>query len=645
MSSRLSGIALLLFALASAWYLRPGWYQRGQAYYFHYDYLADSFLEGHTDIDLKPDPKLLALPDPYDPAQNRKWRLGDASLYNGKYYLYFGPAPALVLFAPFKLLTGAPLMQSAATCAVAAAALGLLAWLVRDVLRRNRPESNNGSWVGAMIFAAMGSWLLVTLQRPMVFEVSIICGAGGFWAALFFLWKGSTSGRWILCAPALGLALAFSLASRITYAPAAVLILGAAFLDLRARPGNSRRNSTWLVFGAAAPVAACFLGLLVYNHARFGNAFEFGQKYQLNVSYEQKINPRDINPSFIPFNLREYLLAKPTISPFFPFILPQDPPVLPRGYIASEGMHGILIAVPVNLFALAGAVWIWRRRKNPAQRSLFLVGATCVICALADACILLNHPGTVSRYITELLAPVVPMTAIGLAAAFSSRSRLLRTSAAVLGVYSFLYVFFAATAAYDNLARVKHPRAYPAAAHACDAIADLFVGHPYHRSGPIELQLALRPFTGPCSVWIVSGGRPDARYYLTLTREDADHISLAIQYGNENDTDQLWLTHQLFDSIVLKGQVVPAPSGAFIVQLAAPWLYPPAEDGYWDPVPSSAKSNWLRNVVLVAPGADVGVIVTNLEEPDGEPLRINSANGQVQVVSCRYFSSSPAPPR
>jgi hypothetical protein len=525
-------------------------------------------------------------------------------------------------------------------------ALILLAWLVRDVLRRSRPEAGGVSWVGAMIFAVMGSWILMTLQRPMIFEVSIICGACGFWAALFFLWKGSTSGRWNLWAPALGLALAFSAASRITYIPIAPLILGAAFWDMRARPKNGRRSSTWLIFGAAAPFAACVLGLLAYNRARFGDAFEFGTKYQFHIVYEQKINTSSINSSFVLFNLRQYLLAEPTVSPFFPFLLPPDPPVPPRGYIASEGMHGILIAVPVNLFALAGGVWIWRRRKNPAHRSLFVLGATCVICALADVFILLTFRGTTSRYITEILTPVVPLTAIGLGAAFSSRSRLLRTGAVVLGVYSSLYVIFAATAAYNNLARAKHPLAYSRAAHACDAIADKFVAHPYDRSGPIELRLALRPFTGPCSAWIVSGGRPDARFYLTLTRPDEDHISLAVQYGNENDTDRLWLTHQLPDTIVLKTSVVRAPSDVFTVRLAAPWLYPPAEDGYWNPIPLQTKIDCFSNVVVVGPDLQSDVLLRDIEESDGRPLRINdAADGQVQILSCRYLAATSAPPR
>src|ERR1041385_94988 len=71
-----------------------------------YNVLADSFLSGQTSLVVPPDPRLLRLPDPYDPRQNGYFRIRDFSLYNGNYYLAFGPTPALLVFAPFRFLTG-----------------------------------------------------------------------------------------------------------------------------------------------------------------------------------------------------------------------------------------------------------------------------------------------------------------------------------------------------------------------------------------------------------------------------------------------------------------------------------------------------------------------------------------------------------
>ena len=64
----------------------------------YYSLLARAFEERELNLPVTPSEKLLALPNPYDPAQ----RMGageplDFSLYKGKFYLYWGPVPALAL--------------------------------------------------------------------------------------------------------------------------------------------------------------------------------------------------------------------------------------------------------------------------------------------------------------------------------------------------------------------------------------------------------------------------------------------------------------------------------------------------------------------------------------------------------------------
>ena len=76
----------------------------------YYNLLVDGFRHGHLYLPVKPEPELLALENPYDPVANAAYRLLDPSLYNGRYYLYFGPVPAVVRSCP-----GA-CCRSAATC-------------------------------------------------------------------------------------------------------------------------------------------------------------------------------------------------------------------------------------------------------------------------------------------------------------------------------------------------------------------------------------------------------------------------------------------------------------------------------------------------------------------------------------------------
>lgn len=70
-------------------------------------YLVDSIINKTVNIDLKPSEELLSLDNPYDVEQRKGVDYSfDTSFYNGKYYVYFGVLPALLIFVPFKLITG-----------------------------------------------------------------------------------------------------------------------------------------------------------------------------------------------------------------------------------------------------------------------------------------------------------------------------------------------------------------------------------------------------------------------------------------------------------------------------------------------------------------------------------------------------------
>src|SRR4051794_3283220 len=87
------GLLLLyaFFALYYYWTVQPHLSQASVEHGIH-NQLADSFRAGQVSLLQLPDPRLLKLENPYDPVQNGIYRIHDASLYNGKLYVYFGPA-------------------------------------------------------------------------------------------------------------------------------------------------------------------------------------------------------------------------------------------------------------------------------------------------------------------------------------------------------------------------------------------------------------------------------------------------------------------------------------------------------------------------------------------------------------------------
>jgi hypothetical protein len=73
----------------------------------YYNYLAQGFAAGHLYLPIEPDARLLALPNPIDPNAGQDLpKLFDAVLYGRHYYLYHGAGPAVLLFWPWRVVTG-----------------------------------------------------------------------------------------------------------------------------------------------------------------------------------------------------------------------------------------------------------------------------------------------------------------------------------------------------------------------------------------------------------------------------------------------------------------------------------------------------------------------------------------------------------
>ena len=89
-----SAIAILI----SLWYITAGMLTHWSPYSRYYDRQADAFLAGQLSLLEAPPAALATLPNVYDVRQRSGIDyIWDASYYNGKYYLYWGPVPAWLL--------------------------------------------------------------------------------------------------------------------------------------------------------------------------------------------------------------------------------------------------------------------------------------------------------------------------------------------------------------------------------------------------------------------------------------------------------------------------------------------------------------------------------------------------------------------
>ena len=532
----------------------------------HYQYLVDGFLSGHTYLSVTPAKELLALPDPRDPAQNLRYRLWDASLYEGRYYLYYGPTPALLLMLPWKVITGYPLPQRLATGLFACAGFAALSLLLAGIRRRYFPSATPRQLFFAILLAGQVSWLPVILRRPAFWELPIVSAAALLWGGLYFLWRyfsGAHRTRWAVAA---GCALAFTVGARPTY----VFTAGFIALLFAWPPDRARTLRGWLrrLLPVAVPVAAGVTGLLAYNYLRFGHPLEFGQRFSLWGIDEREVHHFSV--SYLPFNTWIYLFSLPEISPYFPFLRTVWPGELPAGYVATEEMPGLLFALPVHLLGAIAVFHAWRQRHETGGEAFRLTLSAGAGASLLAAGLLFCFAGACSRYIAELVAGWSLVTGVGFLVVLSSGTGLrlpgwFRPLAVVAAAWSVLCVWLASLE-FRNFARNTQPVFYGAVAETLNYPSYWAAQKSGQVYGPVSLDLRLADAPSTGAAMLMASGREGMLNQLLIERTGTDGVRLKLV---END-----LT-------MVETPVLRISGTALHVVCHAPWLYPPVAHPYW----------------------------------------------------------------
>jgi hypothetical protein len=429
--------SLTLIGLTYVWIISAGKMTAWPSYSGYYDMLADAFLHGQTSLLVKPDPNLLALPDPYDPQANAKYRMHDALLYNGKYYLYWGPAPA-VLVAAFKRLTGIPHLGDEYLVFAFIFGTVVFSALLMNAFRRHLfPDSP--WWLPALgtLVAGLGTPMPFILARAAVYEAAICAGqffliGGLYWAFAALQTHRLSIGRLFLAGACLALAPASRVSLALAVPAVALLLLGRIFQTMRR---DKRLNAVPLA-AFCAPLLAGAVALGSYNHVRFGSWSEFGTRYQLagvNIKAFADSSPL-MSVAYVAPNLYNYLLRPMAMGPTFPFVTARwsDDPLAYPSFVhrpptySTEAVAGVLRAVPfvwLAIFAPLGTMWQlvetrrrgWPRGDPDRLKASSLAWITlCLLSAGILAVIpALLIPGATMRYLADGTPVLVLLATLG----------------------------------------------------------------------------------------------------------------------------------------------------------------------------------------------------------------------------------------
>lgn len=321
---------------------------------FH-DLLADGFRAGHLSVLLKPAKELLEAKNPYDPVNSQHW-VFDLTFYHGKYYLYWGPVPALFQ-ALVKSAFGIHrhIGDKYAGYAFACLAFCAAALIVERIARRLFVRVPRGLVVLCVFVVALSNPILHLMTSLGTYQTAILSGQAwllvGALAAFDAVWHADHEGarwwRYVVAGAAWGLALA----SRANVAvPIAIMIVATAVL---ASWGSERRWRAICARGfmLGTPVVLTGCALLFYNKLRFDSWSEFGLKLQLSGF------PFRLSNVYWPANLYSYTLRPFVTSCQFPWLYQvwnmgpvafPDGFKLPADYLIMEPVVGWLRTLPLS---------------------------------------------------------------------------------------------------------------------------------------------------------------------------------------------------------------------------------------------------------------------------------------------------------
>ncbi|MEX0787183.1 MAG: hypothetical protein WD906_07705 [Anaerolineales bacterium] len=385
MAATVAVIAITYVGLVSVWH----WTQ-WPATTSYYGMLAEAFTQGKTYLPIVPPPGLLTLENPYSPgAHGLLGVIGNLSYYQGKYYMYWGPAPAVAL-AVLKIL-GGPTLGDEVVVFVAISVLFLFSSLT--IVRLKRVYFGDlpvGLMIAGLVIVGTIHPMLWFQNSPSILTAAIASGQAFLVGGVYFVVKALTDkNAGAINYAAAGALWALAMASRLTtVASVIVLVLGVAILALRRlRSTNAHRREAVNMVSLLVPLGLV-LGLYGwYNVIRFGSPLETGFRYQFtefDMSAELERGTLFNVRYWVP-NMLYYVLAPARPVSSFPYLravyykYPLFTQLLTRFVVPAEhrveDATGLLFAAPTLLFALTFArQWLYdeipreSRKVSPSSK-------------------------------------------------------------------------------------------------------------------------------------------------------------------------------------------------------------------------------------------------------------------------------------
>lgn len=291
-----------------------------------YELMAEAILAGRIEFAYGDESELETLKNPYDPNERKEagvkyhW---DHAYYNGHYYMYFGIVPVLLVFLPYRVITGTAITTFHATqffTAFIIAGVFSLFWLLSKVFFK---KMSFGLYLSLSVaFSVMSVWYAIA--EPALYCTAITAAiALEIWSIFFYIWAvylEKRENRQILLAGVGALLGALVFGCRPPIALANIVVIPLLVIFIKEHPFTLKLAGKLAL--AATPYLLVAAGLMIYNYVRFDNPFEFGQAYQLTVAdqsnYSLSINGAQLL-RIVTESARNFFAFK-SVTETFPYI-------------------------------------------------------------------------------------------------------------------------------------------------------------------------------------------------------------------------------------------------------------------------------------------------------------------------------------
>ena len=335
----------------------------------YFGYLADAFLHGQMYLRLIP-------PSVYD-----------LSFYQGHYYLYWPPFPA-ILMIPIVLLFGTHFSDIFLTLVISSVNVGLVAALLNAADAEGLFHLSTQRRLLMVLFFAFGTVQLTLAPNGLVWFIAQEIGF--MFVALTYLIALRLKGGLAFFLAGLCIACALATRNQLLFAG----IWPAWYLLKKNWSIDYKKMAVYILLGLF-PVLFAGLGLIYYNVTRFGNPLEFGITYQ-NMSPFFKPDFEvygAFNIHYVPINLfYQYI--------YYPFL----------GNRSNFFMGGSLFLLSPIFFGIFTAAWYYRK-----DHSVWFLFISIVLVSIPILLLMGTGWQQVGpRYTLDFTVPLLLLAAMGI---------------------------------------------------------------------------------------------------------------------------------------------------------------------------------------------------------------------------------------